>query len=36
MVVEAKAFCGAKIIANDLAKFIKNYDKLDAKALIEY
>ena len=34
--IESDELGGAKIIAKDLAKFIKNYDKLDAKALIEY
>jgi hypothetical protein len=27
---------GAKIIAKELAGFIANYDKLDAKALVEF
>ncbi len=34
--IESDEVGGAKIIAKDLAEFIKNYDKLDAKALFEY
>ncbi len=34
--IETNAVGGAKIIAKELANFIANYDKLDAKALMEY
>ena len=34
--IESDDVGGAKIIANQISKFIKNYDKLDAKTLIEY
>ena len=34
--IESNEVGGAKIIAKELSKFIKNYDALDAKALIEY
>ncbi len=34
--IESNQVGGAKIIAKELSKFIKNYDALDAKALLEY
>ncbi len=34
--IESNVAGGAKIIAAELARFIKNYDKLDANALLDY
>ena len=34
--IESNDEGGAKIIASELAEFIKKYDKLDAKALIDF
>ena len=34
--IESNDKGGAKVIATELAKFIKNYDKLDAKALLDF
>ena len=34
--VESDDIGGAKIIATELAKFIKNYDKLDAEKLMNF
>ena len=34
--IESSIEGGAKIIAGELAGFIANYDKLDAKALVDF